>query len=204
MTSNQNLDNSEFADIAANGQKSNKVYAGFWVRFFSHIVEVFSLAGVTIIIAPTIAIISFLVYWAMEIQIHHSIISFIEFIASGSNMIVNILCFVIFSLYVIFFISSDHQATPGQKIMSIYVGRKNGDKTLLIWSIIRFLMVYLPIITPIIIWMIIDSSEENGLRYMIIAGASLIFLAISLLMTIFTKQKTSLHDVLCGTRVFYG
>jgi uncharacterized RDD family membrane protein YckC len=198
------LDNSQFADLASVGRKSNKVYAGFWVRFFSHIVEIFAIIGVFIIIAPTIAIISFLVYTATGIEIHGNIMDFIEFIIFGKNMLISISCFSIFALYVIFFVSSGRQSTLGQRIMSIYVGTKDGSKPLLIWSIIRFFIIYAPIITPIIIWIKIDSVIDYGSNYIIYAGASLVFLIISLLMTVFTKQKISLHDFISGTRVFYG
>jgi uncharacterized RDD family membrane protein YckC len=88
--------------------------------------------------------------------------------------------------------------------MSIYVGNRKGDPVLLIWSIMRFLMIYLPIMALITIWTKADLDQENSFRYFIIAGGSLIFLAINLFMIVFTKHKVSLHDFLCGTRVFYG
>ncbi|MFT6106911.1 MAG: putative RDD family membrane protein YckC [Rickettsiales bacterium] len=198
------LNNSKLTKSIFEDKISNKIYAGFWVRFFSHIVEVFSLVGSLILIAPTIAIIYFAVFATTGIQIHHNIIGLTELVFSGKNTNVNILCFVFFALYVIFFISSGHQATMGQKTMSIYVGDEAGRKTLLVWSIIRFSTNYLPIIMPIIIWMIIDSSSENSLFYIILAVGSLAFLVISLLMIVFTKHKISLPDLICGTRVFYG
>ncbi|MFT6077714.1 MAG: putative RDD family membrane protein YckC [Myxococcota bacterium] len=193
-----------FTDINKNPQKSQKNYAGFWVRVFSHIVEVFVLMGSLLIIAPTITIISYLFYWAFGFQIHHSIDDAAIMVLFGENMFVNILCFLMFFTYVIFFVSSDHQSTIGQRIMSIYVGNRKGDPVLLIWSIMRFLMIYLPIMALITIWTKADLDQENSFRYFIIAGGSLIFLAINLFMIVFTKHKVSLHDFLCGTRVFYG
>jgi uncharacterized RDD family membrane protein YckC len=197
------VSNSISSDITTNGQISHKIYAGFWVRFFSHIVEIFALIGALILISPTIAIIVFFLDFIFEIQTHHKITDAAMLIISGKNMIMNISCFVIFAFYVIFFVSSDKQSSAGQKIMSIHIGDKEGSRALLVWSIMRFLMNYFPIIILIIFWKMEDSYQEIGWIYLMASG-SLAFLAISLLMLVSTKQKISLPDFICGTRVFYG
>lgn len=97
-------------------------------------------------------------------------------VTSTSNHIVDGISWVLAICYSVFFITSKKQATIGKRICNIYVVTENGGKLSKLRAIARF---FASII-------------------------SLLIFGLGFLMVAFTKEKTALHDLICGTRVFLG
>ena len=95
---------------------------------------------------------------------------------SASNRISDIISWVISISYSVFFISSKKQATIGKRVCEIYVATKDGHKLGKLRALARFFASIL----------------------------SVLLLGIGFIMIAFTKEKTALHDLICGTRVFRG
>lgn len=76
--------------------------------------------------------------------------------------------------YLTYFVAAKGQATPGKSILKLYVGNRDGSKLTSLKSLLRALASILNAFTV-------------GLGFLPVA---------------FTKEKVSLHDWLCGTRVF--
>ena len=152
-----------------------EIYAGFTVRFVATIID-------TIFTLPLIMVIFSVV--GIEFSDITSINQMMEEIASNalpiaeeaSQKIADFVYWVILMSYSIYFLTSDKQATPGKRIMNIYVATKDGNKLSLNHCFARFF-----------------ASILSGLLF----GAGF-------LLIIFTKEKTALHDLICNTRVFYG
>jgi uncharacterized RDD family membrane protein YckC len=78
--------------------------------------------------------------------------------------------------YVAYFLSGKKQATFGKRLMGIYVARSDGSKLTTSRAISRAASSIL-------------TSLTLGLGFIVV---------------VFNKEKISLHDFLCDTRVFYG
>jgi len=79
-------------------------------------------------------------------------------------------------IYYVYFPASRWQATPGKRICRIYIIRVDGGRVTA-WLALGRLLAYLVSALPLF------------LGYFMIG---------------WTKQKTALHDLICGTRVVYG
>ncbi len=95
---------------------------------------------------------------------------------SSDNQFVDIALYAISIAYLAYFIAGKKQATLGKRWMGIYVGNVDGSKLSWKKSLARALASILTALTC-------------GLGF---------------IMMIFTKEKTALHDLICGTRVFHG
>ena len=83
-------------------------------------------------------------------------------------------CFGVF--YYVYFPRSEWQATPGKRLCGIYLTRADGGKI----------------------------NGWLALGRIFAATLSLIPVCIGFFMVGWTRQKTALHDLVCGTRVVYG
>lgn len=88
----------------------------------------------------------------------------------------HLMSYAISIAYVAYFLSGKTQATFGKRLMGLYVARSNGSKLTKSRAVSRAASSIL-------------TSLTLGLGFIIV---------------IFTKEKISLHDFLCDTRVFYG
>lgn len=95
---------------------------------------------------------------------------------SGNFHSIDLVSWVLSIIYITYFLASNQQATIGKRIMGIYVGN-------------------------------LDGSKLNRSRAACRAFASIITsatLGLGFIILIFTKEKITLHDFLCNTRVFHG
>lgn len=96
--------------------------------------------------------------------------------ATASNSFANYITYAIGIAYAAYFLTSKKQATFGKRIMGIYVGNP-------------------------------DDSKLSASKAFARAGTAILTsltLGIGFFIVIFTKEKISLHDFLCKTRVFHG
>jgi uncharacterized RDD family membrane protein YckC len=152
------------------GFSESEIYAGFFVRAVAAIIDI-------IFTTPLI--------WVMlySIGFDFSHIPTLDQMISGAtaertseNKIADFISWVVSISYSLYFITSPKQATPGKRIMNIYVATKDGKKLSTNLAFARFL-----------------ASLLSGL-----------LLGFGFLLVFFTKEKTALHDLICNTRVFYG
>jgi len=87
----------------------------------------------------------------------------------------NIISLLISIPYLTYFISSNSQATLGKKALRLYVGNIDGSKL----------------------------SKRKSLARSLMSVVTSMTLGIGFLSVLFTKEKISLHDFVCKTRVFY-
>jgi uncharacterized RDD family membrane protein YckC len=110
----------------------------------------------------------------LAFEIDENFYTYIENQKSSANrVIIDIISTVIAALYSIYFISSKKMATPGKMLFGIYVVDTSGNKLSCARATARFFASIL----------------------------SALLLGIGLIMIAFTKEKTSLHDLICSTRV---
>ncbi len=96
--------------------------------------------------------------------------------ATTHNSFSNLITYGISIAYVTYFLTNKKQATFGKRIMGIYVGNRDGSKLSFAKAMARAAASIL-------------TATTIGLGFIIV---------------IFTKEKISLHDFLCSTRVFHG
>lgn len=96
--------------------------------------------------------------------------------SSSNSQIANLICYGVNIAYIVYFLTNKHQATIGKRLLGIYVGNLDGSKLSKEKAICRALAAILTAMTA-------------GLGFVVV---------------IFTKEKISLHDFICGTRVFHG
>lgn len=97
-----------------------------------------------------------------------------EFLRENEDEL-NIISLIISIPYLTYFISSNAQATPGKKALGIYVGNLDGSKL----------------------------SRRKSFARSLMSVVTSMTLGIGFLSVLFTKEKISLHDFVCKTRVFY-
>lgn len=96
------------------------------------------------------------------------------FIKENENLI-NIISLIISLAYLTYFVSSNKQGSIGKIVLGIYIGNIDGSKLSKTRSLYRALMT-------------IITSMTLGLGFLLV---------------LFNKEKISLHDFICKTRVFY-
>lgn len=92
------------------------------------------------------------------------------------NSFANYISYAVTALYVFYFLSSKKQATPGQRIMGIYVGNPDGSRL----------------------------SPAKAMARAAAAILTTATMGFGFLLVLFNKEKRALHDFLCNTRVFFG
>jgi len=163
-----NINNQETGAV---GQTyGGQIYAGFWVRFSAALLDM-------VITAPIIwAAFHIIGFDFTNLPTMQQMMAGIEPDETSGKKIADFVSWVISITYSVYFITSKQQATPGKRIMNIYIATRDGKKLSVNRCFARFF-----------------ASILSGL-----------LLGIGLLMIAFTKEKTALHDLICNTRVFYG
>ncbi len=100
---------------------------------------------------------------------------------------------VVTGTYYVAFLVSSWQATPGKRLIGMYVTNQDGSSLNRQQAIERFLAFLMPQLP------IYSSLDPNSSYTLIVWLMTIWFLPIAL-----TDQKTGLHDLLCRTRVVYG
>ncbi len=95
--------------------------------------------------------------------------------------------------YYTLFVAGTWQATPGKRLMGVYVIRADGDALDPRQALCRYLGYLMPSLP------IYSSLEPGTAQGIVIWLSAMWFLPIAL-----TEQKTGLHDLLCRTRVVKG
>ena len=122
-----------------------------------------------------------------------------------SFIILFIGAFLISVIYNILFLSTKWSATIGQKIMGIYTVSKNGEKITIIQVILRSILVIFPWVMAALM-MFFKFLSDFGIENVIDKNFVLLFMILFLSwydLTIFTKSKSTLHDILTNTRVIF-
>lgn len=110
------------------------------------------------------------------VSISNSIENFSQARIASSNSVADIVTYLVSIIYIAYFLSGKKQATIGKILMGIYVARSDGSKLTTLRATARALASLL-------------TAATLGLGFIAV---------------IFTKEKISLHDFLCDTRVFHG
>lgn len=95
---------------------------------------------------------------------------------SQGNHNVDLISYLVLIVYSVFFVASKKQATIGKRMMGIYIATKDDRELGKLQALLRFLF----------------------------SIVSIMFFGLGVLMIAFTEEKTAFHDLVCGTRVFYG
>jgi uncharacterized RDD family membrane protein YckC len=145
------------------------VYASFWHRAAAFLID-------SMITGPLVLVIFYLVGFDVE-QFLNAKNSFS--LEAGDNKISKTQDFVhwvILIFYSVYFLTAKGQATPGKKVMKIYVGNQDGAKLTPAKAVMRF----------------------------VFSIFSALILGLGFLLPLFHKERAALHDVICKTRVFNG
>ena len=147
------------------------------------------------------------------------------FSLSKQYLLQNTIFFSVMALYYLVALYSSWQATPGQRLMKIYLITKEGLKPSFVKVFFRYFAFIFPIFPAIIpsFYILLLTPEElatkvNGQHYQYIhelvfsfyAVLAIIIIAVAVLLLIwyvpvlFTKEKKSMPDMLCGTRIVKG
>ena len=101
---------------------NEKFYAGFWVRFFAGLLDIFFLLLLGALIAYFLRDGTYETISAGENWYSYS------FSASGNLRLVDLVGYALSVAYITYFLASNKQATIGKRIMGIYVGNLDGSK----------------------------------------------------------------------------
>jgi uncharacterized RDD family membrane protein YckC len=149
---------------------AGQIYAGFWVRFCATVIDM-------IITTPVMWAAFHLVgFDPSHLPTLDQMLAGIQVEETPAKRAADFVSWVISISYSVWFLTSKKQATPGKRIMGIYVATKDGKPLSVNLCFARFFMTIL-------------SALLCGMGFVMIA---------------FTKEKTALHDLICNTRVFYG
>lgn len=100
---------------------------------------------------------------------------------------------IIAGAYYTLFVAGTWQATPGKRLMGVYVIRKDGQSLDPRQALCRYLGYLMPSLP------IYSSLEPGTAQGLVVWLSAMWFVPI-----ILTEQKTGLHDLLCETRVVKG
>ncbi len=151
-----------------------KFYAGFFVRLFAGFLDLIFLAPIFLV---AIYLIGSGEYDSIRLGDATQNFFAASFFASTMNpTLVDLITYTISIAYIVTLLTSKQQATFGKRIMGIYVGNPDGSKLSKLKAVARAAASLL-------------TAATCGLGFFIV---------------IFTKEKISLHDFICNTRVFHG
>lgn len=137
------------------------------------------LAGTLDLLFLIICLTSLIFIFGLDDYYHQTITALINGappVQSADSTLATILEYGLSITYVSYFVASSKQATIGKRLTKIYVGNPDGSKLTPIKSFARSMASIL-------------TSLSLGIGFVII---------------IFTKEKITLHDLICNTRVFHG
>lgn len=144
-------------------------FAGFWIRFGAYLID-------SIIIGVVMGVL-FAIVIGMVAGMMNSASSDDQGTAIGlATVFFYLVEFVVIGTYFTAFTASKWQATPGKRLVGIYVVRADGQR--------------------------VGAGLAFG-RWLSYFISSLIFY-VGFFMIGFTDQKQGLHDMICGTRVVFG
>jgi uncharacterized RDD family membrane protein YckC len=152
------------------------IYAGFWLRFVAYLLDgILMLVALCVVFIPLAIMTGAMAHFATLASLHGeepnpaAVMAFVSLIATfvGISLLIT-------WLYHAYFESSDWQATPGKRVMSIYVTDMNLQRLTFLHATGRF---FAKLIT------------------------NLIPLWIGYIMAGFTEKKQALHDMIAGTLV---
>ncbi len=165
-----NLNNKFMKNFFLQMNPNDQIYAGFMVRAVATVIDM-------IITAPMVwAAFHIIGFDFSNLPTVEQMLSGVQIAETTEKRAADFVSWIISITYSVYFITSKNQATPGKRIMNIYVATKDGQKLSLNRCFARFF-----------------ASLLSGILF-----------GIGFLMVAFTKEKTALHDLLCNTRVFYG
>ena len=103
----------------------DKIYAGFWVRFFAGILDLVFLAPIIILAFFFLSDSSY-----ETVKMGDTFKSyFIGATASGEDLhVIDFITYFVSVIYIVYFLAGEKQATIGKRIMGIYVGTISGSK----------------------------------------------------------------------------
>jgi uncharacterized RDD family membrane protein YckC len=139
-------------------------FAGFWVRLIALIFDYLIVTAV---------------FFVMEkVSGTPFLQAFMEdFSGPVAYPIITTITLLAYFMYRILFVSSKWQATPGKRIVGIYIVQKEGEKRI---------------------------SFGQSLKRELSTLISFLILLLGYIMVAFTKEKESLHDIIASTRVVFG
>ena len=143
------------------------IYAGRLERLLAYLIDVFILLVSTILIAAT-------------------------FNGSATAVIITFFCCLV--TYYTYFTSSTWQATPGKRLMNIYVARTDHKSLNQSDALERFLALILPILP------LFTSFIPENVTPLLVFWLTIFWFAPIL----FTNERIGYHDRLCKTRVLVG
>ncbi|MES2676933.1 MAG: RDD family protein [Pseudomonadota bacterium] len=159
-----------FHSFLQTNPNNQEIYAGFMVRLVATFIDM-------IITAPIIWAAFHIIGFDMShLPTLEQMMAGVEPVKNSKDKIADFISWTISITYSVYFITSKQQATPGKRIMNIYIATKDGKKLSVNRCFARFF-----------------ASILSGL-----------LLGVGFIMIAFTKEKTALHDLICNTRVFYG
>jgi uncharacterized RDD family membrane protein YckC len=130
-----------------------------------------------IFLAVPIALISFLIgdNSYEVIKVGDNFSSF-SFDSYGNLHLIDLLIYIVSIIYIAYFLASNQQATIGKRLMGIYVGNPDGSKL----------------------------CKARATARACASIVTSLTLGLGFIAVIFNKEKISLHDFMCHTRVFHG
>lgn len=114
--------------------------------------------------------------------------------AIGDQGLASMVTFLVILGYYVYFTASPWQATPGKRLLGIYVVRTDGRLLTPRDALERFLAYSIPSLP------LYSSFLSPGLLSVLVIGLSLFWFVPIL----FTEERIGYHDRLCGTRVVAG
>lgn len=216
LSRSSHLDNS---NDAINVEKKQVVYAEFMHRLAAFFLDLvfFSLASV---------VIGLILNFIRDVFSLDSALNLIDEMRVNSSYLplLQFLDMSIPAMVVGLFLSSKWQATPGKRLMGIYVTDNNLNRISFFKGFLRYFVKFTPYIVILFIAISVDfdfitqQSSENFNYEEYLASLpsglmdsvfifSIVFNILSFiwyLMAAYTKQRTAFHDLICKTRVLKG
>lgn len=177
---------------------TDSVYAPFWRRSLALIIDLIFFSFLFYVILK----ISYNLFFPNIRNIYS--VSFFDMIFILCTFFIPILFTVMLE---IIFISSPWQATPGKKTLNIFIGHKADAIAISKFkAFCRILLKYLIILLTLVGVSLMRHKNVEILGFAAVqAGVLLVSPAIlSIFSTLFGKEKMSIHDFVCTTRVYKG
>lgn len=136
----------------------NKIYAGFWVRFFAGTLDTVFLAFPSVIFFFIFGLDN---YQLTTFQNGYSSYSSFKALASSNNSLTDFIFYAINVAYIVYFLSNKHQATIGKRLLGIYVGNCDGSKLSVEKAICRALASMITVMTLGIGFLLVIFTKEK-------------------------------------------
>lgn len=120
------------------------------------------------------------------------------------NIVINVLSIILIIAYYIIFQFLNHGQTIGKKLMQIRVVSKENNEVTFKQLLIRSLFIYF-IISSLLNVLIVNFVDVVSFN-IVVSGISVLeflFVIISVIFILYSKEKRGLHDLIAGTKVVY-